>query len=328
MIHHLQIENFKSIRSLNLDCRKINIFIGEPNAGKSNIIEALSLTSVSQAKNVTDFIRQQNLTDLFFDNNVNNQISIRYNSTVLLIDFQDKEHPEFRLYYSSKNNDADLDYTITHSDSGVVYTGVYDEHGQQTSYYKFKSDIELNNKYPGALHSPYGNNLTQIMISNPDFRKIASALFKSKGFKLNIHSSERRLTISKIVNDEIFSYPYSNISETIRRIIFFMACLETNQNSTLLFDEPEANTFPFYTKYLAERIALDETNQYFFSTHNPYLLRSVVEKADKKDLRVIITYMENYETKIRVLNDEELGDILDYDIFFNLDLFLKDAGNS
>jgi AAA15 family ATPase/GTPase len=45
MITKLSIANFKSIRQLNIDCKKINLFIGEPNTGKSNILEALALLS-------------------------------------------------------------------------------------------------------------------------------------------------------------------------------------------------------------------------------------------------------------------------------------------
>ncbi len=45
MISNLTIRNFKSIKELSLSCRKLNIFIGEPNTGKSNILEALSLRS-------------------------------------------------------------------------------------------------------------------------------------------------------------------------------------------------------------------------------------------------------------------------------------------
>ncbi len=41
MIQNLQIENYKSLRSIKLPCKKLNVFIGEPNSGKSNIIEAL-----------------------------------------------------------------------------------------------------------------------------------------------------------------------------------------------------------------------------------------------------------------------------------------------
>jgi hypothetical protein len=45
MIATLEIERFKSIRSLGLACRKINIFIGPPDTGKTNILESLFLVS-------------------------------------------------------------------------------------------------------------------------------------------------------------------------------------------------------------------------------------------------------------------------------------------
>ena len=34
MITALKIERFKSIRKLELNCRRVNLFIGEPNIGK------------------------------------------------------------------------------------------------------------------------------------------------------------------------------------------------------------------------------------------------------------------------------------------------------
>lgn len=45
MIDRLKIERFKSIRSLEINCRRINLVIGAPNVGKSNILEALGLVS-------------------------------------------------------------------------------------------------------------------------------------------------------------------------------------------------------------------------------------------------------------------------------------------
>ncbi|ASJ16857.1 hypothetical protein A3L04_07110 [Thermococcus chitonophagus] len=41
MIRELEIENFKSIKKLDLDCKIISIFIGEPKVGKSNTLEAI-----------------------------------------------------------------------------------------------------------------------------------------------------------------------------------------------------------------------------------------------------------------------------------------------
>ncbi|MBK7618213.1 MAG: ATP-binding protein [Flavobacteriales bacterium] len=46
--------------------------------------------------------------------------------------------------------------------------------------------------------------------------------------------------------------------------------MRTNQNAVLLLDEPEQNTFPFYTAHIAEIMAREVTNQYFITTHNQY----------------------------------------------------------
>jgi len=43
MIDYLKIKNFKSIKEMDLGCRRINLFIGDANTGKSNILEALGL---------------------------------------------------------------------------------------------------------------------------------------------------------------------------------------------------------------------------------------------------------------------------------------------
>ena len=45
-IKNIEIKNFKSIRHLKIeDCRRVNVFIGYPNTGKSNILEAIGLYS-------------------------------------------------------------------------------------------------------------------------------------------------------------------------------------------------------------------------------------------------------------------------------------------
>ena len=41
IVQNVEIENFKSIKQLEIECRRVNVFIGEPNSGKSNIIEAI-----------------------------------------------------------------------------------------------------------------------------------------------------------------------------------------------------------------------------------------------------------------------------------------------
>jgi len=45
VLKSLEIKRFKSIRSLKLECRKVNLFIGPPDTGKSNILESLYFLS-------------------------------------------------------------------------------------------------------------------------------------------------------------------------------------------------------------------------------------------------------------------------------------------
>ncbi|HEY0111215.1 MAG TPA: ATPase, partial [Fibrella sp.] len=70
-----------------------------------------------------------------------------------------------------------------------------------------------------------------------------------------------------------------------------------------------------------------ESNQFFVSTHSPYLLQTLVENLTDDQLSVFVTYYENYETKVKALTPEELSFVQEYstDIFFNLDRFIPNA---
>ncbi len=74
-------------------------------------------------------------------------------------------------------------------------------------------------------------------------------IFLSKGFRLTLKPAENEINMSKVVNDEIYSYPYHAISETLQRVVFYMMAIMSNKESVLLFDEPDSNTFPFYTGF-------------------------------------------------------------------------------
>jgi predicted ATPase len=120
----------------------------------------------------------------------------------------------------------------------------------------------------------------------------------------------------------VVTLPYGNLSDTIKRYLFMYAILETVKGFTLLLDEPEQNTFPFYTKHMAEMMAMDKENQYLITTHNEYLFRSVVEKTPAKELSVFISHVdEDGYTKLKRLSGPELAELLDGDIFFNLDRY-------
>jgi hypothetical protein len=156
-------------------------------------------------------------------------------------------------------------------------------------------------------------------------RILANDILKKFNLKLVVKPVEKTLEVQKELDWIVISYPYQLISDTLQRIIFYLAAIETNKKSILLFEKPEANAFPFYTKFLAERIALDDSNQYFISTHNPYLLIPLLSKAPIEDIQVFVTYLKDDQTKVKALSNDEKSEILDLDasVFFDIERFLE-----
>jgi AAA15 family ATPase/GTPase len=63
-IKHIEIQNFKSIKHCIIDgCKRINVFVGPPNVGKSNILEAMGL--MSNFQNLDEFKSTIRYNDIF-----------------------------------------------------------------------------------------------------------------------------------------------------------------------------------------------------------------------------------------------------------------------
>ncbi len=86
MITKLSISNFKSIRQLDLDCKKVNLFIGEPNTGKSNILEALALLSWCggpEQTSLSSYVRLESTQNLFYDQLLDEPVEIKMSTTTI-----------------------------------------------------------------------------------------------------------------------------------------------------------------------------------------------------------------------------------------------------
>jgi AAA15 family ATPase/GTPase len=326
MIKQLNIKNFKSIKDLTMTCKKLNVFIGEPNSGKSNIIEALSLqsqNSFSQELN-KDMFRYKSIGDLFYDFNINLTLEVNtdeWHTTLKYAIREDGTTENVFLFYPDAGKELVV-HQVEINHDGNIKSGIPGV--SHVCYYEYKRLMSFKNSYYQQLKVPFGENLPSLLLSNSEYKKWVSDFLKNKGLNLTFKPSENEILASKIVNDEIYSYPYFTLSETLQRFIFYNIALKSNNDSVLLFDEPETNTFPKYTKLLAENIALDKTNQFFITTHNPYLLLSLIEKSKIEDINVCIAQMKDYQTIISVLNSKQITDVLDLntDVFFNFDKIL------
>ena len=319
----LKIKNFKSIRELSMPCKKINVFIGEPNSGKSNIIEALAMMSqgVIGQEISKEVVRYKSIGDLFFDFNINKPIDLFTEEMNYKFSYSIREDgvPDNQFNFELKKNLTEFAVLNVDHNGKIINLGT--PVSTVFRYYQYKRLANFTLGYMPHLSPPFGENLPSLLLSNEDFRNWTTDFFESKGFTLTQKPAENEISISKFVNKSIYSYPYLSVSETLQRIVFYSMAIQSNKNSILLFDEPESNTFPFYTKFLAEKIALDETNQFFLTTHNPYLLMSLIEKSNNNNINVCVARMKNYETEVIVLNSRQLEEVLDFnsDVFFNLD---------
>jgi predicted ATPase len=325
MIQKLSIRNFKSVRELDLSCRRVNVFIGEPNTGKTNILEAMSLgcgTAVSRAKQVT---RTDSPGELFFNNNPSEAVSVGLDHLEITL-YPYGEHWELGLY----EGDEDPIATALLNSSHEIYRGTaltQKPWAWLTKYYLFSTEAKPSTSATGILEPPFGQNLATLLLGNKEVRQMVAQFLLRSGLKIRVDSGSKTLAVAREIDDTFVSFPFLSCSETLRRMVFHHLAIETNERSVLVFDEPEAHAYPPYTKILAEKIALDDRgNQFFLTTHSPYMLDSLISKTPAEDLNIILCRMENFETKAYVMTEEQKVQIMEWsmDAFFNFDRLLPE----
>lgn len=327
MLRSLEIENFKSIKKLDFRCKQFNVFIGEPNTGKSNILEVIGFISSQTYGPLAQFVRMERTHDLFYDENIEEKISIKFNKYILELYF---ELNSFILkLFKPTTSGIEIFKSVQLDSKGTQISGGSHpelEILKKFKFYRFKTLTNFSDTEFEFLSPPYGYNLSGILTIHKSLKDEISQIFKKFGFQLMFEKPDSALKMIKLKDDFIISFPFSLISDTLQRLVFFLTAIHSNRDSIIVFEEPESNSFPYYTKYLAEKIALEENNnQYFISTHNPYFLLSLLEKVPVDKINVFVTYFRDYQTKVKVLSKQQLKKAMDLeiDMFFNIESFLE-----
>ncbi|MCW3115633.1 MAG: hypothetical protein JWR18_4029 [Segetibacter sp.] len=351
-IKNIEIKNFKSIRHQRIEeCRRINVFIGYPNVGKSNILEALSLYSISKDNNnISNLVRFEEIPTLFFNGDIQTEFQIKINDNHIVHGFLLDGFLSIKRQYSDDENllvSENLSKQITNSGIDEIWSLQLDKNKVVNRFsikevreislghligsirkYSFRRHNTVKEEYT-HLSIPFGENLLAILSSSPNIRKEIVQLFKPYDLLLNIDKTSNTLRVAKDLKDgTIFTIPFSMIAETLERLTFHKVAVMSNENSILLFEEPEAHMFPPYIgKFTSDIIYDQNNNQYFIATHSPFVLNDFMEDMDKEDLSIYAVGLRDGETTIRKINDEEITEIYQYgiDLFFNLENYLKDV---
>ncbi|MFN4256444.1 MAG: AAA family ATPase [Saprospiraceae bacterium] len=334
IIENLHIQNFKSVRDVRLDCERINLFVGKPNAGKSNILEAISLLGAgySQGRFMEGFIRYKTLVQLFSNFNFREAIKVVTESkTAILHANADTNDFEFALF---ENNPAPIPKTgpirlslesfgIFIEPNGIIRTPEDDRYlPTLVKKYNFAplGDYQSNGLF---LHPPHGDNFYMIARTHEALREEISQFLKPNGLEFLMDEETQRVSVVQKEGSTLLSFPLALVPDTFQRYIFHLAAILSNQNSALLFEEPETHSYAPYVYQLAQHILQDAgNNQFFITTHNPYFLLPILQET--RDVAVFVTWLEDHQTRVRRLSEAEIREVLDngVDIFMNLDAFL------
>src|ERR1041385_5760934 len=361
-INSLEIKNFKSIKHMKIEPKRINLFIGRPNVGKSNVLEGISLLSGyystrihnngTERKYLSDIIRYEQFDELFYDRYTGDAIEITSDLVCATVTHQynpgyyhylisdDKEirsllgdpstleeiKKNLNEYYNARlkegiTNRVTNSYQLIHQDGSVNLNDALLSVNNPIKKFDFIRQSSYPNRYHFYLLPPYGNNLYTVIKQNKKFQKEIAEIFQEYKLDFVMKSHEAVFEIQKKVKNLATSFPYSGVADTLQRYIFHLAAIRSNQNSVLLFEEPEAHNFPAYIRKLAEDIIADENNnQYFITTHSPFILNIILENAKTEDIAVFKLDYKNYQTKAEPLSDKEISNYLSFgtDIFFQL----------
>ncbi len=332
-------------------CRRINVLIGPPNVGKSNILEALSLFSVASKnyhsdKDATKLLRMARLPHLFFNGDIRNPIKITLDNYLLYGNYTSRaEYSIGKSNYQreegvsircSDNDIEDYEYLFRYGIdpdlqlSNITFTpGKWEDLRDLTprNIVKYNFDKEKTGKRDDVyltLTSPFGDNVYSFIFYSDnaylkdDFKK----LLVTNNLLFSFNQGTQQVELLKIIEGgKHFTIPPSLIADTIQRLIFYKAAIMGNTNSILLFEEPEAHCYESYIIDFTNDIKFDlNNNQFFIVTHSLYVLQEFIRERDtRKEVNLFLVGSENGETVIKKMDDSSMNELFEsgMDIFLN-----------
>ncbi len=347
MLKRLRLRNFKSVKELDLPLVRVNVLIGEPDTGKSNILEALGvlswcgqLKSAAPVASLKEFVRFQSLANVFSDNCVREPVEIVIeepgrNWQCLTISPAGTGFSLFffrfglgdvfslspdRIPFKGKPVGT-IESSGTFASSFALPEGM---HYEPVKFYRFKMLSHFSGVIGDSLSPPDGKNLLTLIMGCSRLGELPDAAFGTAGQRLVPYPIKKTFEYSRPGPGSGDTFPCQMVSDTLARSIFYSAAVRSNHDATIVLEEPEAHMYPSQVRALGELIANDAANQYVLTTHSPYLLRELIAKTAPDELAVYVTSCRDYKTRVARMDEATLAGLTGPDPFTDANRFVQE----
>lgn len=305
--------------------RQINVLIGRPNTGKTNILDAVKLFALPQLTDRFDVdlkeaLRAQTPQELFLiKDSVIQYASVSSNRAECLLQYSELEGLRAQLAFDTAPGEFiylfDAFFKATPHKATGVNTVVRPYHYVEHGTYSRTGEDEL------AV--PYGNNLSTLLKERPELQKPISKIFQGTGATVYFDKHDPKISLSNGDTSPATELHFASLSASIQRLCFYLSAIQSNREKLLVFDDLDVHIFPVVLAPLVAQMFDNPSNQYLFSTHAYYILIDLLE-YDAENVAIFNVYNEENETKIYRLTDEDLRAILynGFDPFINNEAFM------
>ncbi len=201
MIKRFEIKWFKSIRHVVLDCRRVNVFIGKPNTGKSNILEVIGFLGHFYYGDISDFVRLDDMTDLFYHKDTSHTVEVAIDDIVVKVF---RENDLFLEKISHRGTETKIH--VHNFNTSLSYRGA-SNFGREYKFYRFKILKEFKEDSLTYLKPPYGENLVSLLVRNSELRRLFRDILREYGYKLDIREFENKVELKREIEEDIYHSP-------------------------------------------------------------------------------------------------------------------------
>lgn len=349
MIKKININGFKSIIHLELDCKKLNILTGTNSSGKSTIIQSLIVFSQLIASTYNESLNGP-LINLGLFNEVKSKL---IKEKRISVNFYDEDGNDFG--YEIKGDG--INNLLGHWDTMKNKKELLDYSYKNKFYYIPFDRTGVRESYPvNSTQSKFGFLCECALSYYEEQKKVNSVLEKSLlkdqsspslstqvNYWLNEILEVRMDTERKNLSDNFVTVQYTgkdgiahspkNVGSGISYIIsILIVCLASEKNSTIIIENPEIHLHPKAQSKLTEFLYFiaKSGRQIFIETHSDHIFDGIragiaTETMDNEVIAIhFITNHNEKGTECEKINFGKKGKILNpkKDLFDQFDLDL------